>query len=178
MMNQLFAVSGAPGAGKTTVLDALAERGYVVVAESARAIIKERRAQGLSPRPEPLAFAKEILARDIDKYESADPNQITFFDRSLVDALGMLKAAGGLSEVELETHLQSYPHNPKAFVFDAWQAIYVQDAERDQSFVEAQAVAASVSRWYSMCGFEVIDVPFVAVDERVAFILSEVTEPR
>ena len=177
-MNQFFAVSGAPGAGKTTVLDALEARGYAVVGESARAIIKERKSQGLSPRPEPLAFAEEIVARDIEKYKNADPGRVTFFDRSIVDALGMLKATGGLLEPQLETYLHDFPYNTNAFVFDAWQAIYAQDAERDQSFAEAQAVAASVRRWYAMCGFKVIDVPFVAVDDRVEFILSAARDSR
>ena len=38
------------------MLDALAERGHAIMEESARSIIAERRARGLSPRPDPETF--------------------------------------------------------------------------------------------------------------------------
>ena len=60
-MNNRFVVTGGPGGGKTTILTALAERGYNFAPESARRIIKERLAAGLSPRPDPVPFAHEIL---------------------------------------------------------------------------------------------------------------------
>src|ERR671938_223494 len=61
-------ITGGPGAGKTTLLAELAARGYTTVEESARAIIAERLTSGASRRPSPLAFAREILRRDIEKY--------------------------------------------------------------------------------------------------------------
>jgi hypothetical protein len=63
-------ITGGPGAGKTALIAALAAAGHATVAESARAIIAERRARGLPPRPDPPAFAREILRRDIDKYNA------------------------------------------------------------------------------------------------------------
>ncbi|WP_188697277.1 AAA family ATPase [Bowmanella pacifica] len=38
-MNHKFIFTGGPGGGKNTILNALAERGYRVVQESARRII-------------------------------------------------------------------------------------------------------------------------------------------
>ena len=82
-------VTGGPSAGKTTLLTELAAMGYAIVDESARAIIAERLARGESPRPNPAAFAREILRRDIQKYVN-QPQGLTwtFFDRSLIEALG------------------------------------------------------------------------------------------
>ena len=65
----LFILTGGPGAGKTSVLDCLHKRGYLVMPESARQVIIERRAQGLPPRPDPEAFAREILSRDVEQYQ-------------------------------------------------------------------------------------------------------------
>jgi predicted ATPase len=70
-MHQKIVFTGGPGAGKSTVLAALEEHGYAVAADHARAIIQERSAGGLSPRPEPVVFAKEILRLDIEAYERA-----------------------------------------------------------------------------------------------------------
>jgi predicted ATPase len=57
-------ITGGPGAGKTTLLAALAAKGFATVAESAREIIAARLAQGLPARPDPVAFAREILTKD------------------------------------------------------------------------------------------------------------------
>src|SRR5688572_16313828 len=63
-------ITGGPGVGKTTLLADLGARGHATVVESARAIIAERRARGQSPRPDPIAFAQEILRRDTEKYHA------------------------------------------------------------------------------------------------------------
>jgi predicted ATPase len=67
-------ITGGPGAGKTTLLGELARMGYRTVPESARAIIAERIAKGQTPRPEPLAFAQEILRRDTHNLRSIPDN--------------------------------------------------------------------------------------------------------
>src|SRR6266480_2325357 len=61
-------ITGAPGAGKTTLLLALQARGYPIVGDTARTIIQDRRWRGLSPRPDPYAFAQEALRMDIENF--------------------------------------------------------------------------------------------------------------
>src|SRR5262245_8670666 len=95
-------ISGGPGAGKTTLLRELAGLGYTTVEESARTIIAERLATSDSRRPDPLTFAREILRRDIEKYlRSKDTTDWIFFDRGVVEALGMLHDAAPLAADEL-----------------------------------------------------------------------------
>ena len=55
-MSKRFVVTGGPGGGKTTLLDALAARGHRVAPEAARRIIKKRLAAGL-PEAVPAATA-------------------------------------------------------------------------------------------------------------------------
>jgi predicted ATPase len=64
MPNLHFVMTGGPGAGKTTVLQALAARGYPHAEESARLIIRERLARGLRPRPPLAQFGYEMLHPD------------------------------------------------------------------------------------------------------------------
>src|SRR5215831_12079704 len=96
-------LTGGPGVGKTTLLTRLASLGYATVGESARAIIAERLASGLSRRPSPSEFAHQILSRDIEKYV-AQPriSQWVFFDRGLIDALGMLHEVSPMPSEEQE----------------------------------------------------------------------------
>lgn len=43
-----YVLTGAPGAGKTALVDVLSERGYPVVAEAATDVILQRQARGVA----------------------------------------------------------------------------------------------------------------------------------
>jgi len=170
-------VTGGPGAGKTTLLAALADLGYITVEESARAIIAERLCRGESPRPAPVAFAREILRRDIEKYlRQPLTSKWVFFDRGIVDALGMVHEVSPLSDLELQATLALYPFHPSVFILPPWEAIYATDAERDQSFAEALHVHAKVVAWYRSCGYDLHEVPRLSVPQRAAHVLRVLAE--
>ena len=103
-------LTGGPGAGKTTLLAALAAMGYPTVEESARAIIAERLARGASRRPDAPAFAREILGRDIGNYLGQPRTaQWVFFDRGLIDALGMLQEVAPLPADDVQAIARGVP---------------------------------------------------------------------
>jgi predicted ATPase len=164
-------VTGGPGAGKTTLLAALRARGYRAVDESARAIIQERLAGGLSPRPPALEFARQILHRDIAKYQQPPELDLVFFDRSIVDALCMVNQAARLEAHELRALLAQYRYDRRVFVLPPWEAIYTTDSERDQTFAEALHVHKTLTRWYRRCEYEIIEVPTGTVAERCTYVL-------
>jgi predicted ATPase len=168
-------VTGGPGAGKTTLLTELAARGYATVSESAREIIAARLAQGLPPRPDPAAFAKEILRRDDEKYHrqhrSAGP---IFYDRSALEALAMVHEASPLSDEELKVKLSGYAFHRSVFVLPPWQAIYVNDTERDHTFTHAVNVHGQIVRWYTRCGYQINEVPCLEVGQRVSHVLQAI----
>jgi len=171
MPTQRIVFAGGPGSGKTT-LHALQLRGYPVVGDSARAVIQARNTQSLSPKPPPLEFAHAILRLDIQQYEEhALQAGLVFFERGVVDAAGMVHEVAALPEHELKALLSAYPYHRQVFLFPAWEAIYANDAERDQTFLEAARVCRGASAWYERCGYEVVEVPKVGVADRCAFVL-------
>jgi predicted ATPase len=175
VINLRFVITGGAGAGKTTVLDALAERGYICVAESARAIIRERLASGVSPRPPLAQFGHEILQRDIARYrETRATDHPVFFDRGIVDALGILDQQHAISLREAEEYIRSFPYNQMVLLMPPWEAIYRTDAERDQTFAESVQGFESLRTWYARWDYQIIEVPRSAVDQRVDFILQTV----
>jgi predicted ATPase len=170
-------VTGAPGAGKTTLLAEFAARGFATVEESARAIIMERLARGASRRPDALTFAQEILRRDIEKYLSQPrTSKWVFFDRGLVEALGMLHEASPLPSLGIKFILAAYPFHATVFVLPPWEVIYANDAERDQSFAEAVDVHTKVVDWYRSCGYVLNEVPCLPVARRAEHVLRILTE--
>ena len=165
-------ITGAPGAGKTTLLAELGSRGYRTVPESARTIIAERRAAGLSPRPEPEEFAREILRRDIDKHNAvAGAKDWVFFDRAAVEAVAMVNEARPMDRDTLERTLAKLPFHRTVFVLPPWRDIYTTDAERDHTFEHAERVHEALMRWYAKCGYELEVVPYLPAKERAHLIL-------
>lgn len=167
---QRFVFAGGPGAGKTTVLDALADQGAICLPDVARAIIKARLTEGRSARPEPAEFARAIFDGDVANYEAAPTHRVCFFDRSVVDALGMLLQCGAMRQPDIDTTLRIYRYNPMVFLFPPWEEIYRTDSERDQTFAESVRVFDSVRAWYGRCGYRTEVVPPGTPADRVEFI--------
>ena len=82
-----------------------------------------------------------------------------FFERGVVDALCALDHVTPLDERELRKWLSKYPYYSKVFVLPPWEAIYVNDAERDHTFEHAVRVDRITQEWYRRCGYEVVEVP-------------------
>ena len=170
-------VTGGPGVGKTTLLAELRAKGCATVDESARAIIAERRARGQSPRPAPIAFAREILRRDTEKYHvHQGESGWVFFDRGLIEALGMLHEIDPVPAPELEAALQAHPFHPSVFILPPWRDIYTTDTERDHSFAWVEHVHGQLVQWYRECGYVLHEVPRLPVAARADFVLRTLAD--
>ena len=142
------------------------------MSESAREVIRERVAQGLPPRPEPPAFAAEILARDIEKYGVVESvREPVFFDRTVVESVAMLADAGAMDAADHDRLLAAIRYHDTVFVVPPWREIYVTDDERDQSFAEALRVDERVRDCYRNAGYMLVDVPFGPIAQRAEFVL-------
>lgn len=174
-----IAVTGGPGAGKTSLIEGLKQRGYAIVPEVARGIIADRKSRGLSPRPPLIEFVNEIVCRDIDQYESTLSEEgLIFFDRSLIDSLGMRAELGQLTDTDKRRLLDHCPYYSTAFILPPWREIYRTDSERDQSYDEAVRVYVTLREWYVQCGYDLIDVPKGTIEKRCEFVLQSLEERR
>ena len=170
-------LTGGPGAGKTALLCELGRRGYTTVDESARAIIAERVARGLSARPELPTFAREILRRDVEKYMRVAPGpEWIFFDRGVLDALALLQEVDPLPMEDLQRLLSAYPFHTLVFILPPWESIYTNDAERDQTLAEVVNVCDKLQGWYRSCGYRVHEVPRLSVQQRADHVLQTLSQ--
>ena len=166
-------VTGGPGAGKTTLVSHLAAAGYATVHDSARAIIADRLAQGLSRRPEPQEFAREILRRDIDSYHRcAETGDWVFFDRGVIEGIAMAQETAPLPPSDLQNLLSAYTFYGTVFILPPWEGIFTTDAERDQSFTDSVHVYARLVRWYRACGYVLHEVPRLPAAQRAIHVLQ------
>jgi len=165
-------ITGGPGAGKTTLVRECGRRGFATVEDTPRAIIRSRRALGLSPRPSPLEFAEQVLRRDVELYEQNAGQALTFFDRGVLDALAMVADAAPERRTDLVALAADYPYHSVVFVLPPWREIFVSDDERDHTFTHAVRVHASAVAWYELCGYRVEPVPMLPAAERCDYVLA------
>jgi predicted ATPase len=169
--------TGGPGAGKTTLLEALRMRGYLCIDEAARRVLHAEAASGgnATHDGDRAAYRDRMLALGITDYRGvAETEWPVFFDRGIPELSGYGNAPGQGDPEALTRAIAECRYNTRVFLFPAWRAIYVHDDLRKHSFEHAVAVHAEVRETYRRFGYEIVDVPEVGVEERVAFVLATI----
>ena len=168
-------ITGGPGSGKSTILNALSKLGYKVIDETARIIIKERLSKGLSPRPNPEEFAQQIFDIDFKNYISnIDTSQLLFFDRSFLDSAAMIFEANKIETIRVTEILNTYRFSKNAFIAPPWKEIYHNDSERDQSYDDSVQIYEKLYNWYDLNNYALIQIPKCDIDSRIHFILDNI----
>ena len=167
-------ISGCSGGGKSTLLAELARRGYAIVEEPGRRIVREELAGNGANLPwvDGAAFARRAMALALADREDARllPGWV-FFDRGLIDAASALQQLTG--ELALDRIAWHHYHR-HVFFTPPWPEIYAADAERRHDLQDAIAEYDRLSRDYPLLGYEVVVLPKVAISERADFILQHI----
>ena len=164
-------LTGGPGAGKTTLLDELARRGFRCIPEAARAVLRMPGGLDLRAR-DPDGFAQAILEREIERFTGGEDCEGTvFFDRGLGDLASMPVSLPALRS-RITKAVRDYRYDPVVFRAPAWQAIYRQDSERTQTWVEAVASDKAVTAAWEGAGYTIIDLPMLDPAGRADFVLA------
>ena len=165
-------IAGGPGSGKSTLLQALAESGEICYEESSRVLIREQVAQAgrLVPWGDLSAFAHECSGRMRAQLTDSARHGRCFFDRGLPDLIGYLSHGGRSAPDAWRAASRAYA----AVVFFAppWREIFANDAERPQSFDEAQELSAHIRRAYEDCSFQVVELVKSSVADRRRQVLD------
>ena len=168
-----FVFTGGPGAGKTSVIEALAAEGWTCMPEAGRQIIRDQmRVSGTAlPWHGRARYAELMLAADLRRYDAAMAGSgPVFFDRGIPDVIGYLRLEGLPVPDHMTGAATRLRYNDRAFIFPPWPEIYRQDAERRQTVELAERTNAAMADVYGELGYELIEVPTASVDERAAFV--------
>ena len=170
-------ISGCSGGGKSTLLAELGRRGYSVVAEPGRRIVREEitREGAALPWVDMAAFLRRAIAMSLmDRVSANSLEGWVFFDRGLVDAAAGLQHLTGEAIVASLGHTHRYYR--RVFLVPPWPEIFLTDPERRHGFEFAVAEYSRLLEIYAVLGYEVVIVPKLEVAERADFVLKELTE--
>jgi predicted ATPase len=170
---QKIVLIGGPGTGKTTVLNALKEKGFCCFNEVSRAVTLKAQEKGIEQLflTEPLLFSKMLLEGREEQYlEANNSNEnIIFFDRGIPDVYAYLNYFNTTYPDVFIEKSKVYKYDI-IFHFSPWQEIHITDNERYETFEESTKIDKFLVDAYSNLGYKIITVPFGTVDERTSFI--------
>jgi len=172
----LFVVTGAPGTGKSAILNRL--RGELrCVDEPAREVIAEQRAAGGRGTwdQDPSLFVSLLLQRSIEKFKAArGTGERALFDRGIPDCVVYAIRAGADPEPSLRA-VDAFRYEPHVLFLEPWRDIYATDQERVMSFDDTVSFGEALRDVYGRSGYVLVDVPQTPIDARVAFVRQFVT---
>jgi predicted ATPase len=173
---RFFVITGGPGSGKTTLVDALEKAGYKRSLEAGRAVIQQQLSTGGNALPwgGRVHFAEMMLACEIRSYEQAlQTAGPVFFDRGVPDVLGYLRLIGEKISEPMKKAAEEYRYNRRVFIAPPWPEIFCHDEERKQDFEEAVRTHEAMVGTYSELGYELVEIPTAPVEGRIKFVLEK-----
>jgi predicted ATPase len=174
-IDRFFVLTGGPGSGKTTLIEALEQAGYARSVEAGRGVIQDQVAIGGHALPwrDPVTFAELMLAWEIRSYHMAQGQAgPVFFDRGVPDVVGYLRLIGLPVPQHMEKAAEAFRYNRRVFIAPLWPEIFGQDSERMQSLEEAVRTYEAMVGTYSGYGYELVEIPRATVKERVHFVIE------
>ena len=176
---KLYVITGGPGVGKTTLLNALEKQGFRVVTEEARRIIQEQIQMGGEGLPwkNKEYYAQLMLDASLETYQrivGEAPADTLFFDRGILDAICYMRMENIPVSEEINNLVNTHPYNLKVFILPPWKEIYATDNERKQTWDEAVSTFDNMKQTYLDYGYQVIEVPQGSIEQRCAFIVSHI----
>lgn len=177
LMNRRVLISGCSGGGKSALLVELAARGFSVVEEPGRRIVRQELAENGRALPwiDMAAFARRAIGMAIEDHVAARSQPgWTFFDRGLVDAAVALQhATGGPMPEEL---IAANRYHGQVFLTPPWPEIYDTDPERRHGFDAAVAEYDRLAEILPRLGYEIVVLPKAEIGFRADFLLQHLPD--
>jgi len=167
-----YIITGAPATGKTSLLEALAKRGYPIKAEIARKVIRQELALESTAVPwlDIELFSDKVFAYMWAELPTYHPSEIIFLDRAVPDIIAYLHFAQKNIPPKYAHSLTDFGYATTVFLAPIWEEIYLNDTERKESFIQAKAIEEALINTYTSLGFKVITLPKSTISKRVEFI--------
>ena len=168
-------ITGAPSCGKTTLINLLADKGFQTVPEGARQYLEREIARGRTIdeiRANAAALQRGIKDMQLGIERGLRAIDFAFLDRAVPDCLAWYRVFGlNPNEILLECFHHRYA---SVFILDRLPL------QLNGLRFEDDAYTGFLDEWlardYSTLGYNVVRVPVLAPQERLAFVLERLSE--
>ncbi|MES2801199.1 MAG: AAA family ATPase [Bdellovibrionota bacterium] len=171
-----YILAGTSGTGKSTTLKQLKEANFMCFDEAARSVLEEQLAiQGPAlPSNSPLLFVQAMLNQNVKDFKNvAAVRSPVFFDRGMPD-LVHYALRFNIDPTEFEKASKEYCYNKKVFMFPPWKDIFINDSVRKMTFEKSVEFHELLTKVYKELNYDLVEVPFGKIEDRVKFILGEI----
>jgi len=170
-----YVITGAPCSGKTSVINALEQRGFRVVHEVARAYIDDEISKGKSLKQiksDTYRFENHIFMTKL-KIEAALPtDELIFLDRAVPDSIAYFQF-DGLDPSQPIKKSKDVRYK-KIFLFD--RLAFLKDGVRSEDDHLADRLDNLLEEAYRKLQYKIVRVPAISVEDRTAFILERLDQ--
>jgi predicted ATPase len=175
-----YVVTGAPGAGKTSVVQALDADGFFVIPEAATELIAQEQSRGVLEPWWSSGFVDRVGRRQVEEANHAEA-ELQLLDRSLVCTLALERylqlPPSPFLAAAVDSMVRDDTYQRDVF-FVRLLSFVVPSAVRRITYPEALEFERVHEQTYLELGFRLIDVPPGTVTERADLIRSRVEEGR
>ncbi len=165
-------ITGAPGTGKSSIIQELRDQGNHVFDEVAREVIKKESELGSNHLPwlDLGNFSKKVVSGQIEQFHQN--KDLSFYDRGIPDVVAYMTYGNLPLFEELENAIKDFKYFDKVFITPPWSDIYINDPERKESFEDASKIHDYLIEAYTSLKYQIIEIPKVEVNQRVKFIFD------
>merc|ERR1712037_811632 len=180
---KVFVIAGAPCSGKSTLVKALAERGFKIVPETAEEVIRAAVESGVSVEEQrlmdPVGFQMDLLSKDFHLFDkilsdegeglASGGDGIVIADTSFIETLVFSARAG----IEISPRVQDWLMKKRYtnVFFLASSTSYENTAVRMESQQVALEISREVEEAYKHFGYQLLVIPAeMSLSERCLFV--------
>jgi predicted ATPase len=167
-----FILTGAPGAGKTTLIQALAERGHAVALEAATDVNTELLDEGIADPGAAPAFIDRIVAYQRERRLEPDA-ALQFHDRSAICTLALCRYASLSQPPSLAAELAEIAREgfyERRVLFVDHLGFMTPTPVRRISFEDSLRFEAIHEAVYRELGYALIRIPRAPLEARVEMV--------
>lgn len=173
-------ITGGPGSGKTSIINELAKRGYLIAPEAATDVIEDDLQQNIQVpwMADDYHIKVSVLMAKRQEEVRSSKKTVAFFDRGHLDGITYIL----LQRRKLPQEVVDYVQATLDDNFFDRKVFFIENLEfceqaphRDENLEEALEKSRQIKQNYQALGYEVINIPPGTIEQRCQWIINQIS---